>query len=285
MSNPSPRNEWIVTVDGTDRRVVAERDDESGRVQIRIDGRMAARPLGAHETERRFTIGETGYLLQRDASGELLFDLDPDAPLPRVAPPAYKRAEPAEKPPRRMRRVVIGAIVTLLLLPAVRWTLDAIRYMRVPWEVYTAPGRQFRIAFPGEPEETSDEIKVGEVVARTVKLETRHHNHMYILEWLEFPFVIPPEAEGEVITGAINAMVKSEGAKLIQSGWSTAAHRDSMHFVMHMPDNEDWSGGTARGHAVRFRNRLYIQYAYVPRGESLGYDVGEYLRSFDLPEE
>jgi hypothetical protein len=57
-----------------------------------------------------------------------------------------------------------------------------------------------------------------------------------------------------------------------------------MHFIMQMPKNGTWSGGTARGHIVRSGQRLYILYAYVPRRESLAFDVGEYLRSLDLPD-
>lgn len=275
---------WNVDVDGAERRVVAETDPGSGRTMIRVDGRMAARPMSADETERKFAIGSTGYVLRRDDAGELELDLDADAPLPAVPPPAYKQKEPVETPRSPMKAKIIGAIVTLLLIPAVRWGADVVRYMRVPWQVYDPADHKFRVSFPNEPEESVDSIDAGGVTMRTVKLQSRYHKHFYVLEWVEFPFLIPADKEAELITGALTGMVKSEQASLVQNAWSHLARRDSMHFVMQMPKNDTWSGGTARGHILRSGQRLYILYAYVPRRESLAFDVGEYLRSLDLPD-
>jgi hypothetical protein len=275
---------WNVDVDGAERRVLAETDPESGRTQIRVDGRMAARPMNAQESERKFTIGSTGYVLRRDDAGELELDLDADALLPAVAPPSYKQKEPVEKPPSNAKAKILGVILTLLIVPAVRWGTDVVRYMRVPWKVYDPADHKFRVSFPNEPEESVDSIDAGGDRMRTVKLQSRYHNHFYVLEWIEFPFLIPVDREAELITGALNGMVKSEQASLVQNAWSRIARRDSMHFIMQMPKNDTWSGGTARGHIVRSGQRLYILYAYVPRRESLAFDVGEYLRSLDLPD-
>src|SRR5687768_6793689 len=142
---PAHMKSWNVDVDGAERRVVAETDPESGRTQIRVDGRMAARPMGAHESERKFTVGLTGYVLRRDDAGELDLDLDPDAPLPAVAPPAYKQKEPIEKPRSATKGKILGVILTLLIIPAVRWGTDVVRYMRVPWKVYDPADHKFRV--------------------------------------------------------------------------------------------------------------------------------------------
>ena len=275
---------WNVDVDGAERRVVVDTDPESGRTMIRVDGRMAARALSADETERKFMIGSTGYVLRRDDAGELELDLDPDAPLPPVAPPAWKKPEPVEKPPSHVKGKILGIILTLLIIPAVRWGTDVVRYMRVPWKVYDPADHKFRVSFPTEPEESVDTINADGTTMRTVKLQSRYHNHFYVLEWVEFPFLIPPDKEGELITGALDGMVKSEQASLVQNAWSRIARRDSMHFIMQMPKNKNWSGGTTRGHIVRSGQRLYILYAYVPKRESLAFDVGEFLRSLDLPD-
>jgi hypothetical protein len=116
-----------------------------------------------------------------------------------------------------------------------------------------------------------------------VKLESRFHNHIYVLEYVDFPFILTPEKEVEAINSVLDGLVKTEGAKLIKNNWGMVARHSAMHFIMQMPKNKDWSGGTTRGHLVTHNRRLYIQYAYVPRGESLSFDVGEYLRSMDLP--
>lgn len=78
-------------------------------------------------------------------------------------------------------------------------------------------------------------------------------------------------------------MVDSEKATLVQNAWSHLARRDSMHFIMQMAKNKDWSGGTTRGHILRSGGqRLSFSCSYVPRRESLAVDVGEFLRSHDL---
>ena len=278
---------WTVDVDGVERRVVTETDPESGRTQIRVDGRMAARPMAAHENERKFAIGSVAYVLRRDDAGELELDLDIDAaPLPAVAPPAYKQKAPPEKPAGALRTKIIAAVVALLLIPAVRWTVDAVRYLRVPWKVYDAPDHRFRVSFPTEPEQSIKAIRADDgSLMKTVKLQSRHHDHFYVLEWIEYPSVIPLDREGELITNALDGMIESEQASEVQRSWGRIARRDSMHFIMQMPKNKDWGGGTTRGYVARSGKRLYILYAYVPRGESTGYDVGEYLRSFDLPDD
>jgi hypothetical protein len=282
-SEASPSKSWTVDVDGAERRVVVETDPESGRTQIRVDGRMAARPLGAQENERSFMIGSVGYVLRRDENGELELDVDANAePLPAVAPPAWK-LKPVKEAPTFTKTKIIGIILTLLLIPAARWTIDVVRYMRVPWKAYDAQDHQWRVSFPAPPKETRDVVTTGGVTMKTVKLESRYHNHLYILEWIELPFPVPPEKEAELITGALDGMVKNEQSKLLVKNWGTVARHDAMHFVMQMPKNETWSGGTARGLIVRHDRRLYIQYAYVPRRESMAFDVGEYLRSLDLP--
>jgi hypothetical protein len=285
MNHSGSPKTWTVDVDGAEHKILVETDAETGKTQIRVDGRAAARPLGPQESARQFSIGSTYYVLRRDEGGELELDLDPDPPAETVAAPAYKLPPPVEKPPSRIKGKIIGVVIALLIIPATRWTIDVVRYMRVPWKIYDPADHQFRISFPTEPEETRDSITAGYNTLRSVKLQSRYHNHLYVLEWIELPQIIPREAEAELISGALDGIVKGEQAKLVQNGWSRVARRDAMHFIMQMPKNQDWSGGTARGHLVRSGRRIYIQYAYVPRRESLAFDVGEYLRSLDLPDE
>jgi hypothetical protein len=283
MSDETSPKSWSVDVDGVERRITVETDAESGRTQIRVDGRMAARPMAANETERTFAIGSHPYVLRRNDTGEL--ELDFDEPLPAVTPPAYKKNAPVEKPTSHLKGKVIGAIVVLVLIPVVRWTSDAIRYLRVPWKVYDSPDHRFRVSFPTEPEQSTDSIDANGSTLRTMKYQSHYHHHFYVVEFIEFPFIIPREKEGELIEGALDGMVKHEQSTIVQRGWSRVARRDAMHFIMQMPKNRDWSGGTARGFIARSGQRLYILYAYVPRSESTGFDIGEYLRSFDLPDD
>jgi hypothetical protein len=284
MSEMPVGKSWTVDVDGAEKRITVETDPEHGRTQIRIDGRMAARPMSPEDMERKFTIGSVGYVVRRDENGELDLDIDPDV-VPAIAPPAYKMPPPKESSSGISGWKIVGGIVAVLLIPVVRYGVDLVRYMNVPWQVHDAPDHKWRVSFPTRPEESSEMVPAGGRSLRTVKLQSRYHNHMYVLEWIELPVYPTPEQEASLVNGALDGMVKGEGATLVKNEWSSIAHHSSMHFILQMPKNKDWSGGTARGHIVRSGRRLYIIYAYVPRREALSYDVGEYLRSFDLPDD
>lgn len=280
MSSTAVPHAWIVEIDGRDRRVSVDIDGETGRAQIRVDGRMAARALAPNEAERRFTIGAVAYVVRRDQAGVFSLDLDedlPDAP----APAAAVEDAPGRRKSRVHRQKIVALVATLLMFPLADWVIDTVRYLRVPWQVHVGHANQFRISFPGKPEEVRSKTKN----FRTTKLSARYHDHLYVLEWIDLPVRIAPVARRDVVSRALDAMIESEGARVVNRGLAPEGTPDAAHFILEMPENETWGGGTARGHVVAFNNRIYIQYAYVPRGESLSYDVGEYLRSLDLPEE
>jgi hypothetical protein len=57
-----------------------------------------------------------------------------------------------------------------------------------------------------------------------------------------------------------------------------------LDFLAEVPESEDTSKGTARGSVFIRHSRIYAVYAFVPRGEALSWDTGEFLRSLELAE-
>jgi len=277
---------WTIHVAGVSYEVTAVTDPENGRTFVRVDGRMAARPMSAADEERDVDLGSARYILRRLPSGD--FDLDP-------APPDFSAGAPAWTPPTRKTlatpiqrpsaggkgvfRIVAGIIVTIVLVLGWRYAKDAISYLRVPWQTYTAPDSSFRIAVAGKPEQESNYING----YAAVQLRSRYKDHIYLLEWINLPFVLPYEKEGEVLNSMLEGFVQGENAKLIERDWSHATGRDALHFIAQLPGSKEWSRGTLRGQLIPDGKRIYIVYAFVPQGESLAFDVGEYLRSIELP--
>ena len=62
--------EWPAEVDGQSHTISIERG-ENGKDLIRVDGKMAARPLAPHEKERTIPVGGSTWIVRRDLTGEL----------------------------------------------------------------------------------------------------------------------------------------------------------------------------------------------------------------------
>src|SRR5437588_1604273 len=65
---------WNVDVDGQDYAVTVDRG-ENGKDVVRINGRVAAKPMGAEENDRSINIGGSPYVLQRLSADK--YDLHP----------------------------------------------------------------------------------------------------------------------------------------------------------------------------------------------------------------
>jgi len=270
---------WSVDFDGPVREIVAETDPQSGRTAIRVDGRMAARPMAREEQERTFAVGSVTYVLRRNGA-ELDLDIAPahlQAP-PQASPartgPGTTKTPAAQKKPVPVFKIVSSIVLTLVLSAAVRWGFRYFTYMSVPWQSYTHDDRRFRLNFAGVPEKSSRNAGM----LRTMQLKSSYEGHFYILEFVEFPELIPDDKQGAITDDAFNAIVKAEKWKLIKREWGNRG----LNFIAEVPRSSDWSEGTARGSIIPHRDRIYIVYAFVPRGEALGWDVGEFLRSLEL---
>src|SRR6476619_1598420 len=67
-------NRWDVTVKGRNHEIRLDRA-ENGKQVIRVDGRVAAKPIGDDEFERRFAVDGFDYVLTRTAGNT--FDVTP----------------------------------------------------------------------------------------------------------------------------------------------------------------------------------------------------------------
>lgn len=79
---------WQVESDGQDYEVSVVRA-ENGKDFVRVNGRVAAKPIGAEEKEREFAVGSRTYILRR--RGADTFDLQPGDAAPAMSPAALAR--------------------------------------------------------------------------------------------------------------------------------------------------------------------------------------------------
>jgi hypothetical protein len=250
---------------------------------------MAGRPLAPDEEERELTIGGQRFILRRLPKGELDVDYAPpdfssnEAPVWKGTRPG--RALPTPKPKGvPIGRIVFGILATLVIGGVFRYARSAVTYLRVPWESYTHDRGQFRVKFAGKPERSSKSVDTGGSTGTAVKLVSRYHDHAYLLEYVDLPGVVPLEKEAPLLLAIMKSIVKNEHATVLKHGWGHVSGHDALEFVAQFPQSKDWSQGTARGHLIVHKNRVYAVYAYTPQGESLAFDTGEYLRSLELPD-
>jgi hypothetical protein len=277
-------NTWAVEVDGVAHQIVLAADPQSGKTVIRVDGRMAARPMAPEESEREFRVGSMTYLLRRSQEG--VFDLDIAPPDLTNGAPAQawsggaktlsKRLPQAEEKSGTMATVlkVAGTAVVAVLL---YWGWDALMYMRVPWQHWNGPS--VRVDFPKEPARHVEHYTVEGQQYEYVAMTADYRKHGYALAWWQLGGVVPDEKVDEVQKVFVDELIKEWRGKVIQRGPARVSSREGIHFVLQVPKSEKYPAGTIRGQLAHYNGRVYVQFAFVPRGAAFSFDVGEFLRS------
>src|SRR5262245_27289720 len=120
-----PNEEWTVDVRGQ-TYLVGATAGERGMVAIRVNGRMAAQPLGPNESQRVFQIGGAVYKLTRAEDGTLSLDLRETAPI--VVPAALPATSGATH--LGSRGLVWGFIALLVAAPFV-WYVMHTTYSKI----------------------------------------------------------------------------------------------------------------------------------------------------------
>lgn len=279
---------WTLDVDGAQRVVTVDEDPQSGKVMIRVDGRMGARPMAPDEEERDVRVGSATYVVRRLAKGG--FDLDiapPDFTQPNVpkwtAPGMKVRKE--VQPDSGLKKKIWGAAVSVVVFGLLAWGWDTLSYWRVDWKPYYGEKGAFKVSFPEEPEKHEETITSGGGTMKLTSYSSNYRRHWYYFGYSDLPGFVPIEHVDGVLNAALDNMIRREGAELVarQSGY--VARHDAVHFIAQFPGNARHPAGAVRGHLVLFRGqRLYIQFVVVPKRHSTAFDVGEYLRSIQLPE-
>ena len=282
------KQSWTVDVDGAERVVALELDPQTGKTLIRVDGRMAARPLGAEEDERDVKIGNATYVVRRLADGS--FDLD-FAPPNFSQPVSPKWTAPGMKVRKEvkedsgLKKKIWGTVVSLIVFALLAWGWDTLAYWRVDWKPYYGEKGAFRVFFPEEPNKQEEVLDSGGHSVKLTTLSSSYRRHWYYFGFSDLPNGVPPQNADAVLQAALDNMIKRESATLVarESGW--IQRHDAVHFIAQFPSNDRHPAGAVRGQLVLFRGqRLYVQFVIVPKRHTTSYDVGEFLRSIQLPE-
>ncbi len=271
---------------GVEHEIRVDVDAESGKTFIRVDGRMAAQPMAATEGERGVTVAGASYVVRREGAGfEVALAEQPAEGTAPVPPPPDGRVEvPAHDPILTVRRVVMAVVVIAVLL-ILRWGYDVRSYLRVQWKPYMGPQARFRVSFPGDPAESTQDITVanGKVTANI--LTGSYRKHEYDFFWFELP--APTNEQADPLLAKILAnIVENEKGTLDRSDPHYYDGHSALMFTIQVPASDDRPRGALRGRLILCRaQRIYCMFAFTPTRDALSFDVGEYLRSLTLAED
>ena len=105
---------WNISVDGREHFVFVERGENAKDI-VRINGRVAAKPLGPDESERGISVGGVPYILRR--TGASSYDLIQDewaSATERSRDTAYAAMAHADETPLPMARSAAARLIPLL---------------------------------------------------------------------------------------------------------------------------------------------------------------------------
>lgn len=277
---------WTVEVDGIDRNVSVITDPENGKVSIRVDGRMAARPLAPEEQEREIIIGRARYMLRRAGDG---FDLDViDAPVYIPPPPANRVTREQKMPAKKgfpVFKAIFGVLGAIVLLAVIGYAKHAWPYMHVPWKQYKAADGEFVLDFPGDPETDSDDRNVAGTIMRMTQLYQNYRGHLYSIQYAKMPFVVTENREAPLAQQLMEAYVSKFNGTILTREPAYVAKHNGVTFTAKLPKGDDHPESLVKGAIAIRKGSGYALIFARPANDPVAVDGDHFLRSFNLPED
>jgi hypothetical protein len=287
-------NTFNVDMDGERHVITVAVDPETKRVAIRVDGRIAARPMAPEELEREVPVGNLKYVVRRLDNDAFDLDLAP------VAEPEQFEQFPQEgdpgmpvqpqHPPQKEKSgggglkwlMVIAVIAAGFFLS--RTLMRRFEY-RVAWMPYSAPDGSFKANYSGLPNE---DTKTGNYDGETWNVKSvssKFKNHSYLVEYVDHDGVVTAAGAPTLIQDYFGRWAKQMNASVLSQETASVGGNPALKFVIKIPASADGAGGeTVAPGVVAFRSkRVFFVSAAAPEGDQSLPDLGAFVSSFELP--
>ena len=280
---------WSVDVDGARHTISIERDAQTRRSMIRVDGRMAAKPMADEEEEREVAVGSMRYVVRRTGENQFELDVPPEMFLNRAA--AKSRPGAAAEHSSGLGKTIglgVGAlVVVLIVLGLLRTGREGLAYMNVPWQPYEAEDGTFKVLFAGDPTAETETINIDGDLWNVVFLHTRHRNHIYAVEYVDAKMVITERNAPAILERFLTALM-SEG-KLERKETTSLARNPAISFTAWLPkgagEGKDRleTNARQRGIIVLRDNRILVAWTLAAERDPITADQEKFLASFEIP--
>ena len=292
----SARN-WIVEVDGVKHAIVVDVDPQSRRATIRVDGRIAAKPMGAEESERELPVGSAHYVVRRQENDAFDLDIPPEVFLNRSAAaktPGARRPTMgghAPKPESKstVKRVIGGVFLALVVLGLLRYGVRGYQYTRVPWQAYAEPDGSFQAQFPAVPKNDEETENINGDRWMLKIRSSEYKNHFYAVEYLDLKIPVVAANAQAVMSDFLGGWAEAVGGKIVSTEKSSVARNQALDFQMTLPKG---SGGEThklevpalmRGRAAVRESRLFIAWTLAAEEDPFSTDLLHFIDQFQLP--
>lgn len=204
---------------GLDEKTVSiSVDPETGRTAVRIDGKMAGRPLTPDEDSREIRVGDDLYLLKREWERFELEYIGPAAPVVQARSAVPAKASIAKKSTFPTGKIILGLLLTVVA----GWLYGPIAEVAVDWNRFMAPDNTFRADMPGEVVEA----KLGSF-ARAAGAKAwlaERNDKIFEVGYVDVPSDVKQDWENEFINSVRDSIAKKYKGQVV--------------------NDKDWPGGT-----------------------------------------
>lgn len=269
---------WNIVVAGKSHEITADLDPQSGRVAVRVNGRMAARPMSAADEECIVQVDGARYILRRLPENE--FDLD-------LAPPDFTAsAHPgaaSQESRSPIKKVLLGLVVLVIVSGLVRNGWRGFQYMQIDWKSYAPPDASFRINFPGEPKKESETENINGDIWKFTSLETKFKEHQYVVEYGDLHMVVTRQDAPKVLARFFDAWQSEYKSTIVTREETSIAASPAIRFISKLPKQDKLLvDAYQHGVAVIHNRRLYLAWAVKAENDPINYDIDKFLESFEL---
>jgi hypothetical protein len=285
---------WTVDIDGIQRSITVDYDWQLGKASIRVDGRIAARPLANEENEREVVVGTRRYVVRRLPNDQWDLDVSPDTYL---APDSSSRRVTATATPVPARRsivnrivLVVGIVVVIVVVAGlVRTGREGFAYLDVPWKPYAAADATFKANFPGDPKRETDSRNINGDIWQVVSLSSEYKNHYYAVQHVDLRMVVTDSQSRRVMDRFFTGWMEGLGSKVQTTEESTLARNPVKRFVATLPAGTGDKSyklpvdATMRGMVVLRSRRLFFVWTLAAASDEISRDLKEFMEAFEVP--
>lgn len=261
-------NRWTVVVNRREHEISVDEDPRTAKTFVRVDGRVAAKPMSRDDEECDVVVDGATYRVMRHETEGWAIDLQP------IFVPKNAVAVAPDRSGRwKTPAIAAGAVVVLLLLFGIGWSRS---YSHIRWKAYQ--GDEFSIAFPRTP-------KV-EKRSRGDVLTTSFKDHMFMLQFGNLSNPIGREGTGRLMRDLLEETAKAENGEITSQDGDDWMGHPSIAYSIKVPQGADHPAGRETGRIVMSSYRRFYQYfTFVPADDPITQDTDHFLASFQIPEE
>ena len=283
---------WTVTVDRKPHEVRVDYDWQLGKAAIRVDGRIAEKPLGNDETQREVPIGTAMYVVRRLENDT--FDLDllpgvvPRSTISGVKNPTLTQPKPQGSGGLRIGAILGGIVVLIIVTAFLRVGRQGFEYMRVPWKPYSAPDGTFKVKFPGDPAQDTDSRNINGDMWSVVTLTSHYKDHFYAVQYVDLHMVVLESSQRSVMERFLDGWLKAFSGALLSREDASLARNPTLEFVARVPagfgegDAKLAVPALMRGAVVMRDKRLFLVWTLAAEKDPFSTDLREFNTSFEV---